>query len=399
MRTGAARGQAGHFHEAGFYGSDAEFRALIVPFAEEGIAAGEPVIIGCDDRKSGLLRSWLTDPSAVEFLGAKSLYATPAGAIATCRRLFEFHVAMGAGQIRMAGEVPHPGNGGRFEGWDRFESAVNIVWEDFPVWGRCLYDTATAAAAVLERRRANAPPHRLAAGRAPGERPLPRRPGVRRPPVRARSARSLTAPGRTGQPVRRRCPARARPDRPRPHPRRHGPRPADRRHRGRHQRAAPRPPARDRTHLGRVGPYRGHRSRHWPRSSRSPGGPRSRSRQRPGPAAWVWAVGHAPARPRRRAPAHRRRLHGQAPGRNNHWLSHAALASRDAQLEDLYRAASELTRGGHPHPARQMTPRIFRASSRPCVRATPVMPGRRPPVAQRVGRIRPGRAPGRRVHA
>ena len=40
MRTGAARGHAGHFHEAGFYGSDTEFRALIVPFAEEGIAAG-----------------------------------------------------------------------------------------------------------------------------------------------------------------------------------------------------------------------------------------------------------------------------------------------------------------------------------------------------------------------
>ena len=43
MRTGAARGQVGHYHEAGFYGSDAEFAALIVPFAEEGIAAGEPV--------------------------------------------------------------------------------------------------------------------------------------------------------------------------------------------------------------------------------------------------------------------------------------------------------------------------------------------------------------------
>jgi hypothetical protein len=45
MRTDAARGHVGHFHEAGFYGSDGDFRALIVPFAEEGIAAGEPVII------------------------------------------------------------------------------------------------------------------------------------------------------------------------------------------------------------------------------------------------------------------------------------------------------------------------------------------------------------------
>jgi len=96
MRTGAALGQAGHFHEAGFYRSDAEFRALIVPFAEEGIAAGEPVILGYDDRKSALLRSWLSDPSAAEFAGDASLYAKPARAIATYRRLFEFHVAMGA---------------------------------------------------------------------------------------------------------------------------------------------------------------------------------------------------------------------------------------------------------------------------------------------------------------
>jgi anti-sigma regulatory factor (Ser/Thr protein kinase) len=150
MRTGAARGQAGHFHEAGFYGSDAEFRALIVPFAAEGIAAGEPVIIGYDDRKSGLLRSWLTDPSAVEFIADQSLYATPARAIATYQRLFESHLALGAAQIRIAGDVPQPGNGGRFEGWDRYESVVNTVWQDFPVWGRCLYDTTTAPRAVLD---------------------------------------------------------------------------------------------------------------------------------------------------------------------------------------------------------------------------------------------------------
>jgi anti-sigma regulatory factor (Ser/Thr protein kinase) len=150
MRTGAACGYVGHFHEAGFYGSDAEFAALIVPFVEEGVAAGEPVIIGYDDRKAGLLRSWLADPAGVEFIGDQSLYATPAGAIATYRRLFEFHLAMGAGQIRIAGDVPHPGNGRRFEGWDRYECAINTVWGEMPVWGRCLYDTTTAPPAVLE---------------------------------------------------------------------------------------------------------------------------------------------------------------------------------------------------------------------------------------------------------
>jgi anti-sigma regulatory factor (Ser/Thr protein kinase) len=150
MRTGAAQGHVGHFHEAGFYRSDAEFRALIVPFAEEGIAAGEPVILGYDARKSGLVRSWLTDPSAVDVIGDAALYAAPARAIAAYRRLFESHVARGAGQIRIAGDVPHPGNGGRFEGWDRYEAAVNTVWDDFPVWGRCLYDATTTPAAVLD---------------------------------------------------------------------------------------------------------------------------------------------------------------------------------------------------------------------------------------------------------
>src|SRR5215475_13103518 len=150
MRTGAARGHEGHFHESGFYGSDAEFRALIVPFAEEGIAAGEPVIIGYDGRKNALIRSWLTDPSAVTFPADSGVYATPARAIAAYRRLFELHVAQGAGQIRITGELPNLGNGGIFDGWDRYEAAVNTVWQDFPVWGLCLYDTATAAPVMLD---------------------------------------------------------------------------------------------------------------------------------------------------------------------------------------------------------------------------------------------------------
>ncbi|BBH68819.1 anti-sigma regulatory factor [Actinoplanes sp. OR16] len=150
MRSGAARGYVGHFHEAGFYDSDAEFLGLSVPFIEEGLAAGEAVVIGYDDRKSDLLRSRLSDPASVEFIADRGLYATPARAIATYRRLFEFHVAMGVGQIRIAGDVPHPGDGRQFEGWDRYESAVNTVWQDFPVWGRCLYDITTASAAVID---------------------------------------------------------------------------------------------------------------------------------------------------------------------------------------------------------------------------------------------------------
>jgi anti-sigma regulatory factor (Ser/Thr protein kinase) len=150
MRTGAANGCIGHVHEAGFYSSDAEFLALIVPFVTGGTAAGEPVVIGYDDRKCDLLRAELARPDRVSFVADTRLYATPAGAIAAYREQFEWYVAGGAKQIRIAGDVPHEGNGGRFAGWDRYESAVNLVWQDYPVYSRCLYDATTVADRVRD---------------------------------------------------------------------------------------------------------------------------------------------------------------------------------------------------------------------------------------------------------
>src|SRR3954451_22363699 len=150
MRTGPARGRTGNFHEAGFYDSDAEFLSLIVPFVTEGAAAGEPVVLGYDTRKCDLLRAVLPQPDTVAFLGDSSLYATPACAIEAYRREFERYVSAGAEQIRIAGDVPHEGNGGRFAGWDRYESAVNAVWEDYPVWSRCLYDATTVSDEVRD---------------------------------------------------------------------------------------------------------------------------------------------------------------------------------------------------------------------------------------------------------
>ncbi|WP_448625089.1 anti-sigma factor RsbA family regulatory protein [Geodermatophilus sp. URMC 64] len=143
MRTGAARAWVGNFHEGGFYVDDGEFLALIVPFVTGGVAAGEPVVIGYDERKCDLIRRALPRTDGVTFIGDARLYASPARALKAWRREFDRHLSAGAGQIRITGEVPHEGNGGRFAGWDRYESAVNTVWQDHPVWSRCLYDATS----------------------------------------------------------------------------------------------------------------------------------------------------------------------------------------------------------------------------------------------------------------
>lgn len=59
-------------------------------------------------------------------------------------------------------------------------------------------------------------------------------------------------------------------------------------------------------------------------------GPSPRAKQHHGPATWTWALGHAPTRHRHRAQARRRRLHRQAPQRNDTWLSRVALATISA---------------------------------------------------------------------
>lgn len=137
-----AHAHSRHRHEAGFYASDEEFLALTVPFLEAGVAAGEPVFARYDDRKTALLRSALGDEARMTVLDPTQ-HATPARAIEQFRRVVADHVANGAVQVRISGEVPHAGNGGRFEGWDRYESAVNVAWDDLPIRSLCLYDAAT----------------------------------------------------------------------------------------------------------------------------------------------------------------------------------------------------------------------------------------------------------------
>lgn len=149
MRSGAAAGHEGFFHEGAFYDSDEEFLALVVPFLTEGIDAGEPVLVAFPEPKVAMLRAALPDASAVTFLVGDAQYNRPASTIRNFRQLFGDLVAAGAPQIRVTGEVPHPGLGSPWSGWARYEAAVNYTLAEFPVWALCPYDTRITPDHVL----------------------------------------------------------------------------------------------------------------------------------------------------------------------------------------------------------------------------------------------------------
>jgi anti-sigma regulatory factor (Ser/Thr protein kinase) len=150
MRTGAAAGHQGYFHEALPYSGDEDLLAVVVPFVLGGVAAGEPTVVALSERNAELLREALPADSGVRFLTGGGMYARPAVAIRSYRKLLASYVADGAQQIRIIGEMPRAVLGSTWDWWARYESAINYAYNDFPLWSMCPYDTRTTPPSVLD---------------------------------------------------------------------------------------------------------------------------------------------------------------------------------------------------------------------------------------------------------
>jgi hypothetical protein len=154
MRTGAAAGHTGYFHEAALYRSEGEFAAIVVPFLLGGVAAGEPTMVAFGDEHADLIHAALDrqEPGAaakIIFLTGGDMYARPASAVNAYRAMLADHVAAGAAQIRIVGELAPAAFGATWDWWARYESAINHAYNEFPLWNMCAYDTTATPLHVL----------------------------------------------------------------------------------------------------------------------------------------------------------------------------------------------------------------------------------------------------------
>ncbi|SNY38263.1 sensor histidine kinase [Paractinoplanes atraurantiacus] len=157
MRSGAAAGHQGCFHEAAFYDSDQAFLDAVVPFLAGGLEAGEPVVAAFTRHHQALVTEALGTREGIKYIDAGLQYARPASAIDRYRRMLREYGNTCPAQVRLAGEVPHPGTGVPWEWWARYEAAVNRAFGSLPVWGLCPYDTRTLPAEVLDDVRSTHP--------------------------------------------------------------------------------------------------------------------------------------------------------------------------------------------------------------------------------------------------
>ena len=139
----------GYDHAAVHYRSDAELLAVAVPFLESGLTAGEPTMVSLEPARAGLVREAL--PSAdVRYLTTNELYVRPAAAIKSYRAMMAGLVAGGATGIRIFGEIPRAAIDTSWDGWARYEAAVNHAYDEFPLRSICAYDTRTTPRHVLD---------------------------------------------------------------------------------------------------------------------------------------------------------------------------------------------------------------------------------------------------------
>lgn len=150
MTSDGATDHRGVHHEAALYSSEDEFLAVVVPLLRGGAEAGEPTVATFRENKAKLIRAALGDTAHIWWLDADTHYTRPASAIRAYRDLLVERVATGTRQIRVAGEIPHRGTGRTWDWWMRYEAALNHVFNDFPLWITCTYDTRTTPVDVLD---------------------------------------------------------------------------------------------------------------------------------------------------------------------------------------------------------------------------------------------------------
>jgi AcrR family transcriptional regulator len=140
-------------HEALLYSSDEGFLEPLVPFLQEGFAAGDPVSVVLTPSKSALLRDALGDDrQRVSFSDGSKIYRRPAAAFAEYRRHLETELSRpGVELVRVVAEIPLGlATPDEYAEWMRYESMFNRGFANYPLWVVCGYDTRARPEEIID---------------------------------------------------------------------------------------------------------------------------------------------------------------------------------------------------------------------------------------------------------
>jgi hypothetical protein len=147
-----AREHQSYRHEAFLWADADDFTAGLVPFLEDGLDAGEPIMVAVGPEHTGWLRDALGGRSAdIDFVNMHELGRNPARIIPAWQRFLD-EKAVGGRPVRGIGEPIWPGR--RAEELlecQLHEALLNVAVDpELPFWLICPYDTGQLSDAVIE---------------------------------------------------------------------------------------------------------------------------------------------------------------------------------------------------------------------------------------------------------
>ena len=139
-----------YVHDALFFSSSDELTAATVPFVQEGLAAGDAVVVAASPATAQLVHAAVDGDERVRVVERGSAYArrTPA-AVTAFRRLADELTSAGAPCIRVVGETDFGRTERDWREWQRYEAVVNEALDPWPLWGLCVFDTGRLADPAL----------------------------------------------------------------------------------------------------------------------------------------------------------------------------------------------------------------------------------------------------------
>ncbi|MBT2529117.1 MEDS domain-containing protein [Streptomyces sp. ISL-99] len=160
MSTDSGGKGAGFVHHASLYDGDEAFLAMALPFAEEGLDAGEPVLAATTPANIELLRDALgarahaLDTAETAYFGRR-----PVERVSSFLRYVNRRHVRGR-RTRIIAEPLWAGKSARqIAEWKRMESGLNVLLADSDVWMICPYDTRTVPEDVAQAAVATHPAH------------------------------------------------------------------------------------------------------------------------------------------------------------------------------------------------------------------------------------------------
>jgi anti-sigma regulatory factor (Ser/Thr protein kinase) len=137
-------------HEAFVFDADGRARSRVLPFVQEGLDVGDPVVVVAGDRVRGLLCDALgvrTEELAV-LAPAETFWQGGHQTLATYRDSMDPLLATGR-PWRLVGEpVWLAAPGGHV--WSRFEAVANLAFADYPYYSLCLHDQRRLSPSLVD---------------------------------------------------------------------------------------------------------------------------------------------------------------------------------------------------------------------------------------------------------